>query len=140
MSGIDITPGHEQTWVKVNARVDTGIAELVAALSRFPKLETTESCQGNEGRSDAFVLFWYGPYWADPWHGICEFAFGFLLPRLRHLVGRDVARITLSLHPAGFVEGAFNVHAGSIERVTAALNALADELHGPRHSGNTEST
>ena len=136
---MDLAPCHEQTWVKVNARVDTGIAELVRALSRFPKLETIESCQG-AGEADARVLFWYGPYWADPWRGICEFTFGFLMPGLRGLVGQHVAKTPLSLHPAGFVEGSFNVHPGSIEKVTVALNALADGLPGPPHSGGNQST
>ena len=43
---------HAQTFVKVNAPVDSGIAPLVSALSRFPGLVTLSSCEGG-----AFVTF-----------------------------------------------------------------------------------
>lgn len=67
---------HKQTTVKVNALVDEGVAELVAALSAVPGLVTLESCQGGNG-TDAFVLFRVGD-----WRETGRFLFEQLAPRL----------------------------------------------------------
>jgi hypothetical protein len=67
---------HKQVWVKVNAPVDAGVAELVAELSKFNGLETIESCQGG-GESPAFVLF----RMAD-WRSTGVFLFDYLMPVL----------------------------------------------------------
>ncbi len=77
-----MNPRHPQTYVKVNARVDAGIASLISALSRFPLLETFESCQGDVGGDDeagqpAVVFFSYGS-----WEAVVEVVFKFLAPRL----------------------------------------------------------
>ena len=48
---------HRQVCIKVNAEVDEGVTDLVSALSDFEGLITIESCQGEPGRHDAFVLF-----------------------------------------------------------------------------------
>jgi len=53
---------HHEVPVKVNAWVDEGIADLVAALSELEGLITLESCQGDVGRHDAFVIFRYGDW------------------------------------------------------------------------------
>ena len=42
---------HEQVSVQTNARVDKDIAGVIAALSKFPLLQTVESCQGHNGRN-----------------------------------------------------------------------------------------
>ncbi len=57
---------HREVFVKVNAPVDEGIAEVVRLLSRIPGLQTIESSQGDpqERRSPAFVLFRLGG-WAE---------------------------------------------------------------------------
>lgn len=57
---------HRDVFVKVNAPVDEGIAEVVRLLSRIPGLETIESCQGDpqQRRRPAFVLFRLGG-WAE---------------------------------------------------------------------------
>lgn len=68
---------HTQTWVKVNAPVDEGVAELVSALSQIDGLETLESCQGYPGRSNAFVLFRFGT-----WQECGELMFARILPLL----------------------------------------------------------
>ena len=39
---------HEQVMVQVNAQVDRGIARLVLALSKFPYVQTVDSCQGSD--------------------------------------------------------------------------------------------
>ena len=41
---------HRQTSVRVNARVDEGMAGLVSALSALPWIETVDSCKGERGR------------------------------------------------------------------------------------------
>ena len=68
---------HQQTWVKVNAQVDTGIAELVSLLNKVPGLETLQSCQGLPGESPAYIYFHCGE-----WEEVCRFAFSVLAPRL----------------------------------------------------------
>jgi hypothetical protein len=55
---------HQETFVKVNARVDRDIAELVSALSEIDHLETIESCQGDPAHNPAFVIFRFGT-WRD---------------------------------------------------------------------------
>lgn len=55
--------GDEQTWRRVNTHVDRKIAELIEALSLFPKLQTIGSCQGGSGEwrnSWVRVSFKYG--------------------------------------------------------------------------------
>jgi hypothetical protein len=55
---------HRQVWVKVNAPVDEGVAELVDALSTFPGLSTVASCQGHSGGGEepvGSVVFLYAP-------------------------------------------------------------------------------
>ncbi|MFH2057232.1 MAG: hypothetical protein ABIJ61_14840 [bacterium] len=47
---------HKQTWVKVNAPVDDGIASLVMALNEFEGIITVDSCQGTENEP-AYVFF-----------------------------------------------------------------------------------
>jgi hypothetical protein len=65
---------HREVPVKVNAWVDEGIADLVAALSEVDGLVTLESCQGNPGTNDAFVYFRLGN-----WRQSGEFLFEKLL-------------------------------------------------------------
>src|SRR6516164_1098222 len=63
---------HRQVWIKVNADVDAGIVRLVEALSSFPQLRTTSSCQGNPPRG-AEVTFVYGEHVYDGWKALAEF-------------------------------------------------------------------
>ena len=53
---------HPTTWVKVNALVDKGIAELVVLLNEVEGLQTLESCQGGspanpDEERPAYVFF-----------------------------------------------------------------------------------
>ncbi len=50
---------HDQTMIKVNVPVDDGIAPLVLALNRFPRVLTLDSCQcSQDGQAQvAFTLF-----------------------------------------------------------------------------------
>jgi len=68
---------HREVPVKVNAWVDEGIADLVSALSEIDGLITLESCQGDAGEREAFVIFRYGD-----WQQCGELLFGKILPAM----------------------------------------------------------
>jgi len=65
---------HREVPVKVNAWADEGIADLVSALSELEGLITLESCQGDVGEREAFVIFQYGD-----WRQCGELLFGKIL-------------------------------------------------------------
>jgi hypothetical protein len=77
---------HSQVWIKVNAPVDSQVAEIVAALNTIEGLETLDSCQGDPGAREGYVYFSYGD-----WHNLSSFVFERLRPGLRSLA--DDARI-----------------------------------------------
>lgn len=52
--------GHVQTFVKVNAPVDEGIASVVDALNQIPRLHTIASCEGNDEYHEASVWLRFG--------------------------------------------------------------------------------
>ena len=56
------TEEHEQTWVKVNAQVDRGIARVVSLLNSLDGLQTIDSCEGIAGSKPAHVYFNYGDW------------------------------------------------------------------------------
>lgn len=68
---------HREVPVKVNAWADEGISDLVSALSEFDGLITLESCQGDSGEREAFVIFRYGD-----WKQCGELLFGKILPAM----------------------------------------------------------
>jgi hypothetical protein len=69
---------HPQTWVKVNATVDCGIAEVVSLLNKLPLVRTVESCQGEPGGRAAFVYFEAGD-----WRETGRVLFDELMPKFR---------------------------------------------------------
>ncbi|SRR6266566_3695124 len=71
---------HQQTWVKVNAPVDSRIADIVSLLNTVKGLETLDSCQGDPGEREAYIYFSYGD-----WHNLSVFVFERLRPGLRCL-------------------------------------------------------
>jgi hypothetical protein len=131
---------HDQTWVKVNAPVDTGISGLVSALSTFPSLETIESCEGHEGQA-AWVSFRYGTYWQNPWHDLADFVLAYLVPKLASLVGDD-ATVRIQGTPSGQIFGELSVRPGAALRVEVALRQLARDfsVHPRRSSGCCDGT
>ena len=62
---------------KVNAWADEGIADLVSALSEIDGLVSLESCQGDVGGREAFVIFRLGN-----WKQCGELLFGEILPAM----------------------------------------------------------
>lgn len=67
---------HKQVWVKVNATVDEGAADLVGLLNQVEGLVTLDSCQGHEGWG--WIYFRYGD-----WHNLGCFLFETLAPNLK---------------------------------------------------------
>jgi hypothetical protein len=76
---------HTQTWIKVNAPIDSNIAELVSLLNRVEGLETIQSCQGDVGERQGYVYFSLGE-----WQNLCRFVFERIAPRVRDHLGEDV--------------------------------------------------
>jgi hypothetical protein len=79
---------HDQIWVKVNAPVDAGVAEVVAILNSVDGLETLQSCQGDPGERNGYVYFSFGD-----WHKMCEFVFQRIGPILKRKVDEDAKLI-----------------------------------------------
>jgi hypothetical protein len=76
--------GHDQVWVKVNAPVDAGIAEVVSILNRFEGLYTLDSCEGIAGEKPAHVYFNYGD-----WRQIGDLMFDHIGPALFSKFGNE---------------------------------------------------
>ena len=76
---------HSQTWIKVNAPVDIGVAEIVSVLNSVEGLETLQSCQGELGERWGYVYFSIGD-----WRELCQFVFEKLAPRIREILEDDV--------------------------------------------------
>ncbi len=111
---------HNQVWVKVNAPVDEGIAELVAVLSEVDGLETIASCQGEpaanpqEGvRSMAYVFFYFGD-----WQTISRFAFEIIAPAFDGIEG---AKISVQIFNGSEPMGKLGVGTPSVAKLAAAL-------------------
>jgi hypothetical protein len=109
---------HPQVWVKVNAPVDEGIADLIKTLSLFPKLRTFESCE-RDGDRHAFVAFDYG----DDDRELSEFVLRFLGPRLAHKFG-DLVWSSVNVTDVGLIQGELMVRRPVIERVARFVRRL----------------
>lgn len=120
--GSTLKKPHKQTWVKVNASVDDGVAELVRSLNAFPRLQTIESCQGRSDRP-AWVCFSYGEYWNDSWRDLADFVLGYLGPGLARAVG-DGASITLRVTNSGLVRAELTVRPGATHATVRGLRRL----------------
>ncbi len=129
---------HPQVWAKVNAPVDEGIADLVAALSAFPALQTVESCQGAPDRG-AWICFQYGDYWNHPWRSLADFVLGYLAPGLASLVGDD-ANVRIQVTASGQVFGELSVRPGAESRVSRAVRTLAKRFAASRDRSSASSS
>lgn len=79
---------HPQTWIKVNAPVDAGVAEIVAALNSVDGLETLQSCQGDPGEKDGYVYFSCGD-----WKRLSQIVFEKIGPGLKRKLDEDATLI-----------------------------------------------
>lgn len=76
---------HTQIWVKVNAPVDEGVADIVCALNQVEGLATLQSCQGESGQAEGYVYFFCGD-----WKRVSELVFKRIGPKLKAILGADV--------------------------------------------------
>jgi len=109
---------HAQTWVKVNATVDAGVAELVELLNRVEGLETLQSCQGDAGRRDGYVYFSCGD-----WNTMCKFVFEKIGPTLKERADDDVT-ITVEATSAQCPMGKLCFKAEAIGTIVSALKEV----------------
>jgi len=107
---------HSQTWVKVNAPVDSAIAEIVSILNSVEGLETLQSCQGVSGARDAYVYFSLGE-----WQNLCRFVFDKCAPHLREHLGEDVK---LEIIAAESPIAKLSFSADAVPLVTSALKEV----------------
>ena len=110
---------HAQTWVKINAPVDEGIAELVSALSEIDGLETIESCQGTPERDNAFVFFRFGT-----WRDCGSLMFDELLPMLEPDLKASVA-LTLRAYDADSAMGELSVELVAVQTLSERVRRLS---------------
>jgi hypothetical protein len=77
---------HEQVWVKVNAPVDSGVAEIVSILNSVEGLQTLQSCQGDPGGREGYVYFFFGN-----WQSVCRFIFERIGPAVKQRADEEAA-------------------------------------------------
>jgi hypothetical protein len=113
---------HPQTWVKINALVDEGVAEIVSILNTVDGLETLQSCQGEPGERDSFVYFACGD-----WKRLSEFIFERIGPALRGRLDEDVTLLAQATS-ADVPMAKLSFRAEAAETVGSVLKAiLSDE-------------
>lgn len=78
--------GHSQVWVKVNAPIDAGIAQIVLILNRIEGLHTLDSCEGITDEKPAHVYFNYGD-----WRQIGDLMFNRIGPALFDRFGSETS-------------------------------------------------
>ena len=108
---------HQQTWVKVNAEVDVGLAEAVGLLNRVDGLQTLQSCQGEPGQREAYIYFSFGE-----WDNLCRFVFTQIAPCLKDCLGEDVRLEVVAGDDSAFAKMSFSAEA--IPQVTSALKEV----------------
>src|SRR5271163_3055599 len=106
--------GHDQVWVKVNAPVDAGVAEIVAVLNSVDGLETLQSCQGDAGGSPGYVYFACGD-----WRKMCQFVFQKIGPTLKGKADDD-AELTVEATSADFPMAKLSFKAEATDIVVSA--------------------
>ena len=115
---------HVEVAVAVNVRVDRGVADLVRALSRFPRLETVASCEDPSHGCDtdpvAVVEFRYGDSWED------TVKFCLWLQDEFHARLDEGVWISADCRAHHQVAPCVHVQRQSMERVVAEINAVAN--------------
>lgn len=106
---------HEQVWIKVNAPVDAGVAEIVSVLNGVDGLETLQSCQGEAGGKAGYVYFACGD-----WQRMCQFVFQKIGPTLKSKVDED-AELTVEATSADSPMARLSFKAEATDIVVSAL-------------------
>lgn len=114
---------HRQTWTKVNVPVDHGVKELVDTLSSFPKLQTIESCMGDNS-NPAWISFLYGDYWKNPDKELAEFVVGYLGKELVKALGDNI-NISIQFNSVGVPQGELSIRPGALSTTVQVLKKLA---------------
>lgn len=113
--------------MKINAPVDQGIADLIQALSAFPRLRTVESCADMDGRGTAWLCFVYGE--DNAWRSLADFVLGYLGPELMCLVG-DRASVSIQVTTVGLPQGEITVRPGARPTTVKAIRRLSRNYRG----------
>lgn len=120
---------HRQIWLKVNAPVDEGVIDLIAALSAFPRLRTIESCE-DIGDGARWVCFQYGDEDLErPWQQLAEFILGYFGPGLQQQVG-DRADVSIRVTTSGLPRGELVVRCEAYPAAVKAIRKLRRDYHG----------
>jgi hypothetical protein len=114
---------HPQTWIKVNAPVDEGVAEIVSVLNTVEGLETLQSCQGEPGDREGYVYFSLGH-----WKKLSEFIFERIGPSLKGKLDED-ATLTVEATSADDPMAKLSFRA---EAAGMVVSALRDSLRYER--------
>lgn len=109
---------HQQTWIKVNAPIDQGIAPVVALLNEIEGLQTLDSCEGTHGEKPAHVYFYYGD-----WKCIGRFVFESLGPLLALEAG-SVGSVSVEVFNGSLPMGKLTFEAEATDVVASVLQRL----------------
>lgn len=109
---------HAQVPVKVNAYVDEGVADLVAALATVPGLVTVDSCQGRPDRHEAWVMFRM-----IGWRDAGEVLFDKLLPALPESL-RGVCVLKLEAFGSEFAFATMSCQPDSLPELTTIVRRV----------------
>ena len=109
---------HPQTWIKVNAPVDAGVAEIVSILSTVDGLETLQSCQGEPGDRQGYVYFAGGD-----WKSLSQFVFERIGPVLKEKLDED-ATLTVEATSADEPMAKLSFRAEAADMVVSALKEV----------------
>ena len=120
---------HKQAWGKINAKVDAKLQPLVPMLSRIKELQTTSSCEGQSGKGQGYIYFYFGD-----WKAVSQFLFQEIAPALSGLeasVSVEVFNWSDPMEKIGF-------RAEELEHVTSALKPALSRrrfvcFHGKGH-------
>ena len=119
---------HPLVLAKVNAFVDEGIAELVMALSRFPRVETMMGCQAGEhliksGECAVVEFQYHGP--RGGWEETAKFALWLFEELQARDLGEDGAYVSLACAPHFNLNALIFVEPEAMERVVREIHAIA---------------
>ena|ERR1700691_5518261 len=106
---------HEQVWIKVNAPVDAGVAEIVSVLNGVDGLETLQSCQGDLNGKPGYVYFACGD-----WQKMCSLVFQKIGPTLKGKADED-ATLTVEATSADAPMAKLSFKAEATDIVVSAL-------------------
>jgi len=120
---------HKQVWTKVNAFVDEGVVDLIAALSSFPQLRTVESCE-DVGDGGSWVCFQYNDENLEqPWHSLAEFVLGFFGPGLMRQIG-DGVQISIFVRTNGLPQAELAIRPEVRSATAKAIRRLSRDYRG----------